>query len=214
MVSKLRLCKLTQSARASASATVVIASTSTASYSPKIRVDVIGSNPSDSPNGFVRSPTMVFRGAVKTFTLSPFDVAGAVSPGVSFSPFVLSIGVHPFDVRVSMSERVTEGSPPKALARLLRGTHEIAPRCLAEGDAVELRRRLDVRKGQLAVIIRNIEHLIKSRDGIANVAGVRQRLLSLLRKGVDAIGEITPPGEPAVLLMGFPGRFHFASSFR
>src|SRR2546429_3911685 len=37
MVSKLRLCRAIQSARASASATVVIASTSTASYSPKIR---------------------------------------------------------------------------------------------------------------------------------------------------------------------------------
>src|SRR5580698_7963674 len=140
MVSKLRLCKATQSARASASATVVIASTSTASYSPKIRVDVIGSKPSDSPNGFVRSPTMVFPGAVKTFTLSPFDATGAVSPGVSFRPFVPSIGIHPFDVRVSVSDRVTEGSQLKALARSLWGTHEIAPRCLAERDVVELRR--------------------------------------------------------------------------
>ena len=70
MVSKLRLCRATQSARASASATVPIASTSTASYSPKIKVDVMGSKPNASPKGFGRSPTIAFPGAVKTFTLS------------------------------------------------------------------------------------------------------------------------------------------------
>jgi hypothetical protein len=59
-----------QSARASASATVVIASTSTASFSPKINVDVIGSKPSASPKAFGGSPTIGFPGAVKTFTLS------------------------------------------------------------------------------------------------------------------------------------------------
>src|ERR1700733_15296404 len=91
MVSKLRLCRATQSARASASATVPIASTSTASYSPKIKVDVIGSKPSASPKGFVRSPTIVFPGAVKTFTLSVFDATGAVTCVASFSPFVPSI---------------------------------------------------------------------------------------------------------------------------
>src|SRR5271156_2534896 len=91
MVSRLRLCRATQSARASASATVPIASTSTASYSPKIKVDVIGSKASASPKGFGRSPTMVFPGAVKTFTLSVFDATGAVTRVVSFSPFVPSI---------------------------------------------------------------------------------------------------------------------------
>jgi hypothetical protein len=92
MVSRLRLCRATQSARASASATVPIASTSTASYSPKIKVDVIGSKPSASPKGFGRSPTIAFPGAVKTFTLSVFDATGAVTRVVSFSPFVPSIG--------------------------------------------------------------------------------------------------------------------------
>src|SRR5207247_74025 len=81
MASKLRLCRAIQSARASASATVVIGSTSTASYSPKIKVDVIGSKPNASPKGFGRSPTIAFPGAVKTLTLSV----------VSFSPFVPSI---------------------------------------------------------------------------------------------------------------------------
>ena len=88
MVSRLRLCRATQSARASASATVPIASTSTASYSPKIKVDVIGSKPSGSPKGFGRSPTIAFPGAVKTFTLSVFGATGAVTRVVSFGPFV------------------------------------------------------------------------------------------------------------------------------
>src|ERR1035438_1485583 len=87
MVSKLRLCRAIQSARASASATVVIASTSTASYSPKIKVDVIGSKPSASPKGFGRSPTIVFPGAVKTFTPSVFDVMGAVMCVVSLGSY-------------------------------------------------------------------------------------------------------------------------------
>src|SRR6202142_256648 len=87
MVSRLRLCSATQSARASASATVVIASTSTASYSPKIKVDVIGSNPSASPKGFGRSPTIAFPGAVKTLTPSVFGVMGAVMCLVSLSSY-------------------------------------------------------------------------------------------------------------------------------
>src|SRR5580692_586554 len=83
MVSKLRLCRATQSARASASATVPIASTRTASYSPKIKVDVIGSKPSGSPKGFGRSPTIAFPGAVNTLTPSVLDVMEAIIRGVS-----------------------------------------------------------------------------------------------------------------------------------
>src|SRR5579862_6622000 len=81
MVSRLRLCRATQFARASASAIVPIASTSTASYSPKIKVDVIGSKPNASPKGFGRSPTIVFPGAVKTLTPSVFDAVGVVMCG-------------------------------------------------------------------------------------------------------------------------------------
>src|ERR1700719_936248 len=81
MDSKLRLCRATQSARASA--TVVIASTSTASYSPKIKVEVIGSKPSGSPKGFGRSPTITFPGAVNTLTPSALDVMAALTRGVS-----------------------------------------------------------------------------------------------------------------------------------
>src|SRR5580700_8098699 len=96
MVSRLRLCSAIQSARASASATVVIASTSTASYSPKIKVDVIGSKPSGSPKGFGRSPAIGFPGAVKTFTLNLFDSG-------LFDPCVFEAGV--FDATIWYSFR-------------------------------------------------------------------------------------------------------------
>jgi hypothetical protein len=57
---------------------------------------VIGSKPNASPKGLGRSPTIVFPGAVKTFTLSVFnpdvfEATGTVPRVVSFRPFVPSI---------------------------------------------------------------------------------------------------------------------------
>src|SRR5580692_945174 len=104
MVSRLRLCRAIQSARASASATVVIASVSTASCSPKIKVDVIGSKPSGSPKGFGRSPTIAFPGAVKMFTLSVFDASGAVIAWPLSAHLYRPFGT-PFDVRASDCSR-------------------------------------------------------------------------------------------------------------
>src|ERR1700734_688387 len=102
MVSKLRLCRATQFARASASATVIIASTSTASCSPKIKVDVIGSKPSASPKGLGRSPTIAFPGAVKTLRPSVFDVMGAVMRVVSLNSYKCSFSMlEPFPNRSS-----------------------------------------------------------------------------------------------------------------
>jgi hypothetical protein len=64
---------------------LIIESTNAASYSPKIKVDLIESKPSAWPKGFGRSPTIAFPGAVKTLTLS----VG------SFGPFVPGIW-YPF----------------------------------------------------------------------------------------------------------------------
>jgi len=86
-----------------ASATVHIASTNTASYSPKIKVDVIGSKPSASPKGFGRSPTIAFPGAVKTFTLSVFKAPCAVTGVVSFTPF---FNVHLSVLSISERDRL------------------------------------------------------------------------------------------------------------
>src|ERR1700761_1409940 len=104
MVSRLRLCRAIQSARASASATVVIASTSTASYSPKIKVDVIGSKPSGSPKGFGRSPTITFPGAGNTLTPSVLDVMAEVICVASLT--VLQVGAlsHLDNVTVGIAD--------------------------------------------------------------------------------------------------------------
>ena len=67
------------------------ASTSTTSYSPKTKVDVIRSKPRASPKGIGRSPSMLFPRAVKTFALSVIDATGATARVVYFSPFVRSI---------------------------------------------------------------------------------------------------------------------------
>jgi hypothetical protein len=73
------------------------ASTNTASFSPNIKVDVIGSNPSASPKGFGRSPTIAFPGAVKAFTLRLLET-GMVTRGASFDPFVPPTLELPFDL--------------------------------------------------------------------------------------------------------------------
>jgi hypothetical protein len=46
----------------------------TASFSPKISVEVIGSNAGGGPNGRARSPTIAFSGAVKTLMFSGGDM--------------------------------------------------------------------------------------------------------------------------------------------
>jgi len=56
-----------------------------------LKVEVMGSKPSASPKGFGRSPTIVFPGAVKTFTASVFDVVGAVMCVVSLSSYAACI---------------------------------------------------------------------------------------------------------------------------
>jgi hypothetical protein len=70
----------TQPASVSGSGVVGRVCNGKASFSPKIRVDVIGSHAIGGPNGRGRSPTTAFSGAVKTLTLS-----GAVMP-VTSSP--------------------------------------------------------------------------------------------------------------------------------
>src|SRR5579863_9784291 len=132
MVSTLRLCRATQSARALASATVPIASTSTASYSPKIKVDVIGSKPSGSPKGLGRSPTIVFPGAVKTFTPSVFNATGAVTarPAVH----LCHPSGTPLDIRASDCSRQRLAGAP----RLAQSQHPNPPQVLTVGEGSAL----------------------------------------------------------------------------
>src|SRR5580692_11299928 len=137
MVSRLRLCSAIQAARASASATVPIASTSTASYSPKTKVDVIGSKPSASPKGFGRSPTIAFPGAVKTFTLSEVGATGGLRGMASFSPFLSSTWCS-FRFRASdCSRKDWQKGDAKSIGRTYRryqGTGQISGAGYPWGD--------------------------------------------------------------------------------
>jgi hypothetical protein len=51
-------------------------STRTALFSPKINVEVLGSNAGGGPNGRTRSATIGFSGAVKTLMFSAGDMLG------------------------------------------------------------------------------------------------------------------------------------------
>ena len=90
VVSKLRLCRATQSAgepRPQPLSPLRPPAPRRTRRRSKSRW--IGSKPSGSPKGFGRSPTMTFPGAVKTsHALSVFVATGGVTGLVSFSPFV------------------------------------------------------------------------------------------------------------------------------
>ena len=103
-------------ARASASATVLIASTSTASYSPKIKVDVVGSKPSASPKGFGPLADHWFsRGGKNVHTFN------ATGPGLFQSICAIHL------VLPSMSERVTVLKPSLTVLRCSVRPRSIEP---------------------------------------------------------------------------------------
>ena len=49
-------------------------------------------------------------------------------------------------------------------------------------------------------------------DRVPHMARIGHRLLALLGKGEHAVGQIAPLGQFAMLLVGFPGRFHRSRS--
>lgn len=75
--------------------------------------------------------------------------------------------------------------------------------------AVIVRRFFDVGEGERAFFIRDAHDLIEPSDGVAHVLRVGQRLLALLRKSEDAVGQIALRRKIAVLFMRFPSGFHF-----
>ena len=79
---------------------------------------------------------------------------------------------------------------------------------LRQIDVVILRSLLDVREGKSTIGIGHTDHLIESRDRIAHVAGIGQRLFALFWKREDRVGQIALPGEEAVPFMGFPCCFY------
>src|SRR5580698_4919945 len=92
---------------------------------------------------------------------------------------------------------------PTGMGRLA----QLGPVRFGHVDAVMVGGLLDVGKGQLAVRVRNIDGLVETRNRVSDMTGVGQRLLSLFGKCENAVRQIAPLGERAVLLMGFPSCF-------
>src|SRR5207248_10457222 len=72
----------------------------------------------------------------------------------------------------------------------MRFLSELVPVRFFYVDAVMLRRFLDVREGEFAVGFGHVLNLVEARQGVLHVRGVGQRLLALLRKGVDTLRQV------------------------
>ena len=71
-------------------------------------------------------------------------------------------------------------------------------------NAIMLRRRFYVRECQIPILIGNSLNLIQARKRVPDVACVGQRLLTLLWKGEDSVGQIALPSEFPVFGVGLP----------
>src|SRR5689334_2303102 len=86
----------------------------------------------------------------------------------------------------------------------LRAFAQVAPVALLDVDAVVLGGFLDVGERQVAVGVGDALDLIEAGQGVPDVGRVRQRLLALLGKGEDALGQVAPLRQITVLRMWFP----------
>src|SRR6185437_6280185 len=62
----------------------------------------------------------------------------------------------------------------------------------------------DVGEGEGSIGLGDIEHLVESRYGVADVLGVGHGLLALVREGKDRVGQIASRCEIAVFFVGLP----------
>ena len=73
---------------------------------------------------------------------------------------------------------------------------QFAPIALANLDAIILRRFLDVRECQIAIIAGNVLNLIEAGERVVHVTGIL-RFFALVGKGEDTVGQIA-------LVVSFP----------
>src|SRR5580658_11118037 len=90
---------------------------------------------------------------------------------------------------------------------LLRMSAQVMPRRFREVDVVVVGGFLDVRERQSTVGIGDADDLIEPRDRVTHMLCVGQWFFTLLRKRVDAVGQVALRREPSVFLVRFPGRF-------
>src|ERR1700722_7455857 len=95
---------------------------------------------------------------------------------------------------------------PTGMGRLA----QLGPIRLGHVDVVMLGGLLDVGEGDLPVVVRNVDGLVETRNRVPDMSGGGKRLLPLLGKCKDAVRQIAPLGERAVLLVRLPSGFHVA----
>ena len=88
----------------------------TASCSPKINVEVLGSNAGGGPNGRTRSATISFSGAVKTLMFSEGDMLISL-PTLPAVKATLRSQLSDGNGRTPVPPDVTLSEPPSALLR-------------------------------------------------------------------------------------------------
>jgi hypothetical protein len=159
----------TEFARASDSATVVIASTSSASYSLKIKVELIGSKPSASPKSPARSATIAFPGRKKR-SHQAGSRRQARSRAWSLSVHLCRPFGSPFDVRASgRSRRDSQKRDDESIGRRYRRIAQYGLDIFAKSGAYSFQ------KSQYQVITNTIVRLIRKSTSsvIAAIAAVR-----------------------------------------
>src|SRR5262249_37328496 len=85
---------------------------------------------------------------------------------------------------------------------------EFLPVFFCHVDAVIFGRLLNIGEGELAILVRDADSLIETRNRVPDMARVGQRLFALLRKGKHAVGKIASLSEIPMLLVRFPGCMH------
>src|SRR5579872_2868499 len=95
---------------------------------------------------------------------------------------------------------------------LLRVNAQFAPRRLREVHVVVACSLLDVGESQSAICIGNVNDLIESRDRITDMFRVSQWFFTLLRKCVDAVGQVALRRQPSMFLVRFPRCFRHVST--
>ena len=85
---------------------------------------------------------------------------------------------------------------------------EFLPVFFCHVDAVIFGRLLNIGEGELAILVRDADSLIETRNRVPDMARVGQRLFALLRKGKHAVGKIASLSEIPMLLVRFLGCMH------
>jgi hypothetical protein len=87
---------------------------------------------------------------------------------------------------------------------LLRMNAQLVPRRFREVYVVVACTFLDVGECQSAICIGNVDDLVETRDRITDMLCVGQWLFTLLRKCVDAVGQVALRRQPPMFLVRPP----------